>query len=454
MSSTDTQGAATADGAGADTRGPMRKVAAASLAGATLEWYDFQLYGWLSALAFSQLFFPETDPIVGTLLAFVSFGVGFAMRPLGAVFFGHVGDKLGRRSTLLITLLLAGVPTVLTGLLPTYQSIGIWAPVLLVLFRLIQGFGLGGEFGGAALMVVEHAPKRRRGFWGTWAGLGNPAGQFLSIVVVFAFVISLPHDEFLSWGWRVPYLLSVIILVAGMYVRFKVAETPAFEQMKDSGKRAKLPAKDLFRQYPLTILKALGARVADSGTWAVFLVFGISYATTQLDIPKSLTTVYVAVILVAQMIVIPLAGTLSDRIGRRPVIMIGAVVVGVAVFPSFALMNTTQPVLVGLAFLIGFPIGTGMIFAPSGAMLPELFNASVRFSGTSVVFQLSSLAAGFVPAIATSLLLLGDGDPWIVCGFVVLLAVATLLCAYLLPETSQRDLEPEPADNPVDKEKQ
>ncbi|WP_031464519.1 MFS transporter [Sciscionella sediminilitoris] len=421
----------------------IRKVAGASLAGATMEWYDFQLYGWLSALVFNKLFFPASDPVVGTLLAFVSFGVGFVVRPVGALVFGHIGDRIGRKATLLATLLLLGLPTVLTGLLPTYETIGIWAPILLVFFRLLQGFGLGGEFGGAALMVVEHAPQGKRGYWGTWACMGNPAGQLLSIVVVFAFVAALPEQQLLTWGWRVPYLLGVFILIAGLYLRFKVVETPAFARMKQSGGPVRMPVPTLLRRYPLTILKAFGARVADAGTWAVFIVFGISYLTTELHLAKPVALLGVALALVLQLITVPIAGRFSDRYGRKPVIMLGAVLVGLAVFPSFLLMNTANPVLVCLAFLLGFPIGVGMVFAPSGAMLPELFDARVRFTGTSVVFQLSSLAAGFVPAIAASLLLLGGGTPWLVCGFVVLLAVITGACTHFLPETYRRDLNEE-----------
>lgn len=419
----------------------IRRVAATSLAGATLEWYDFQLYGWLSALVFNRLFFPAGDPAVGTLLALVSFGVGFVARPIGALVFGHIGDRVGRKATLLTTLLMLGLPTVLTGLLPTYAAIGVWAPILLVLFRLIQGFALGGEFGGAALMVVEHAPGNRRGYWGTWACMGNPAGQFLSIIVVFAFVTALSDEQFLSWGWRVPYLLGAVILVAGMYLRFKVVDTPSFTRLKQSGRQAKMPVPALLRAYPLTILKAFGARIADAGSWAVFIVFGISYVTTQLHLAQSVALVGVALALVVQMITVPVAGWVSDRVGRRPVIMLGALLVAVGVFPSFLLLHTAHPVLVCLGFLIGFPVGVGMIFAPSGAMLPELFDAKVRFTGTSVVFQLSSLAAGLVPALAASMLMLGGGEPWLVCGFVVLLAAITAGCTRYLPETFRRDLE-------------
>ena len=418
----------------------MRRTAFASLTGATLEWYDFQLYGWLSALAFNRLFFPAHDPTIGTLLAFMSFGVGFVIRPVGALFFGHLGDRIGRKSTLLITLLMTGIPTVLTGLLPTYDSIGIWAPIILVVLRLLQGFGLGGEFGGAALMVVEHAPNGRRGFWGSFAGLGNPIGQLLSIVVVFAFLAGMSDATFLAWGWRVPYLIGIVILAAGLYVRFRVVETPAFAEMKQTGEQLKVPATVLFRKYPLTILKAWGARVADAGTWAVFLVFGISYATTELGISKSLTTIGVALALVMQILAVIWAGRLSDRYGRRRVIMIGAVIIAVCIFPSFVLINTGEPVLLWVAFMLGFPIGTGMIFAPVGAFLPELFDARVRFTGTSIVFQLSSLAAGLVPTIATSLLILGGHRPWLVCGFVVVLAMITFTCTYRLPETYRRDL--------------
>lgn len=429
-----------------DARQPMRKIGAASLAGATLEWYDFQIYGWLAALAFPQLFFPNSDPLVGTLIAFVTFGVGFVMRPIGAVVFGHLGDKVGRKSMLVVTLMIVGIPTVLTGLLPTYETAGIWAPILLVAFRLIQGFGLGGEFGGAALLVVEHAPKGKRGIWGTWAGLGNPGGQLLSIAVVFVVVALLPDDQFLSWGWRVPYLLSIVILIAGLYVRLKIAETPAFRQMKEAGAESRLPVVTLLRTHPTTILKAFGARVADAGTWGVFSVFGISYVTVQLGLPRTVAIVGVTVGLVGQIIMIPVAGALSDRFGRRPPIMAGAVIVAALVFPSFLLMDTGQPVLVWLAFLLGLPIGTSLIFGPVGAYLPELFESNVRYSGTSVVFQLSALAAGFVPAVAASLLVAGGGRPWLVAALVVALAVITFSCVLRLPETFRRDLAAAPTE--------
>lgn len=435
MSSATTEGSARAT-----PPAPIGKVAAASLAGATLEWYEFQLYGWLSALAFNRLFFPAGDPAVGTLVALVGFGVGFIARPIGALLFGHLGDRIGRKSTLLATLLLVGVPTVLTGLLPTYEQIGIWAPILLVGFRLLQGLGLGGEFGGAALIVVEHAPNGRRGFWGTAAAMGNPAGQLLSIAAVFLAVSTLSDEQFLAWGWRMPYLFGVVIVIAGFYLRLRVGETPAFRAMRESGRQARLPMRTLIRTYPGIIFKAFGARLADAGTWAVFLVFGITYVTNTLHLPKSWAIAGVAGALLGQLVVVPLAGALSDRIGRRPVIMAGSLVVAVAVFPSFALMNTGQPLLVCLAYFLGFPIGVGMIFAPTGALLPELFDANVRFSGTSVVFQLSSLAAGFVPATAAALLVAGGGTPWLVCGFLVLLCLVSWACAYALPETRGRDL--------------
>lgn len=418
----------------------MRRVAAAGLAGATLEWYDFQLYAWMATLAFDELFFPTHDPRISTLVALVSFGVGFVARPVGALVFGHLGDRVGRKTILLATLLIVGLPTVATGLLPTYESIGIWAPILLVLFRLLQGFGLGGEFAGASLVIVEHAPASRRGFWGTWAGMGNPAGQLLSIIVVFSILASVSDAEFVQWAWRVPYLLGVLILLAGLYVRLRVDETPAFRELKESRDETRVPLKDLFGQYPLTILKAWGARVADAGTWAVFVVFSIGYMTDELGMAKSSATIGVALALTAQLIMIPVAGALSDRFGRRRVVMTGAVIVGLAIFPSFVLINTAQPSLVWLAMMTGFPIGTGLIFGPVGAYLPELFKASVRFSGTSVVFQLSALAAGFVPAVAAALYVLGGGTPWLVCGLVVVLAVVTFGCTYRLPETANRPL--------------
>ena len=418
----------------------MWKVAAASLAGASLEWYDFQLYGFLTAIAFNRLFFPTSNPLIGTLIAFVSFGVGFAMRPIGSIVFGHFGDKIGRKSMLIITILIIGLSTFFIGLLPTYESIGIWAPILLVSLRLIEGFGLGGEFGGASLMIVEHSPNDKRGFWGSWAGMGNPTGQLLALVVVLIFVASLSNEQFLSWGWRVPYLLSIFILVAGLYVRLKVTETPAFKRMQETRTESRIPLVDLFRTHPIIILKAFGARVADAGTSGVFSAFGIAYVTTSLGLPRATALIGVAIGLVGQMICIPVVGRLSDRFGRRPMIMLGSAWVALLIFPSFLLMNTAQPVLVWVAYLIGWPVGTSLIFAPVGAYLPELFETQVRFTGTSVVFQLSALVAGFIPAIATVLLAAGGGNPWLIAVFIVVLAIITFASASLLPETFRKNL--------------
>jgi MFS family permease len=265
----------------------IRKVALASFIGTAIEWYDYFLYGTAAALVFNQLFFPEFSPLAGTLASFATFAVGFFARPVGGVVFGHFGDRIGRKTMLVLTLLIMGVATFLIGLLPTYETIGVWAPILLVVLRIFQGFGVGGEWGGAVLMAVEHSPRGRRGFYGSWPQMGVPAGLLLGTLAVYLFAL-LPEEQFLAWGWRVPFLLSIVLVGVGLYIRLAIAESPAFRQVQESNTTAPMPIVDVLRTYPKAVLIAMGLRVAENGSFYVFSVFVLAYVTEQLGLPNSL----------------------------------------------------------------------------------------------------------------------------------------------------------------------
>jgi MFS family permease len=271
-------------------------------------------------LIFNQLFFPEAEPLVGTLLAFATYGVGFVTRPVGGLVFGHFGDKIGRKTMLVITLIIMGVATSIIGLMPTYETIGIWAPILLVVLRLVQGFGVGGEWGGAVLMAVEYAPTGRRGFYGSWPQMGVPAGLVLA-TVVFALFEQLPEEQFLAWGWRVPFLLSIILVAVGLYIRLRLMESPAFREVEETHTEAPMPILDVLRTYPKNVLLAMGARVGDNMLFYIFTVFVLTYVVEELGLSESLALIGVSIAAFLEFFAIPFFGWLSDRIGRRPVYM-------------------------------------------------------------------------------------------------------------------------------------
>lgn len=292
------------------------RAAFASFIGTATEYYDFFLYGTAAALIFGQLFFPNVSPVIGTLSAFATFGAGFLFRPLGGVFFGHFGDKIGRKAMLVITLLTMGLATFLIGLLPGYDSIGILAPILLVLLRAVQGFAVGGEWAGAALMSVEHAPQGRQGFFGSWTNNGA-VGGFLLSTVAFGIFSGLPEEQFLAWGWRIPFLFSAVVVAVGLFIRLRVAETPMFEEVKESHTEARLPILEVFRSYPKNMLLIVGCMVGPLIGFFVATVFTLSYATEQLNIDRSTMLPILIVSTIISLLTLPLYGALSDRIGRR-----------------------------------------------------------------------------------------------------------------------------------------
>src|SRR3954468_17547204 len=321
----------------------LRQVALASFVGTTVEWYDFFLYGTAAALIFDKLFFPNVDPTIGTLAAFATFGVGFAARPIGGIVFGHFGDRVGRKSMLVISLLIMGLATAAIGILPSYGTIGIAAPIILVVLRLAQGLGVGGEWGGAVLMSVEHAPKGKRGLYGSFPQMGVPAGLFLS-TVIFAVMQSATSDAtFESWGWRIPFLGSLVLVAVGLFIRMRLMESPAFQQVKDSGTEAPKPIVDVIKTQPREVLVAMGMRIAENGVFYIFTVFVLAYGEKTLDLGKSTMLMGVAIAAAVGLVPVPLGGALSDRFGRKPLYMAGAVFSTLFAFPFFAMVDTKQP---------------------------------------------------------------------------------------------------------------
>ena len=419
---------------------PIRRVAIASFIGTTIEWYDFFLYGTASALIFNKLFFPNYDPLTGTLAAFGTYAVGFAARPIGGIVCGHFGDKIGRKSMLVLTLLIMGVATFLIGCLPTYNQIGIWAPILLILLRVAQGFGVGGEWGGAVLMAVEHAPSGRRGFYGSWPQIGVPAGLLLS-TMVFGQLSRLPEPVLLSWGWRVAFLISIVLVAVGLFIRLAVVEPPVFSQLKESGKGARLPILDALRQHPKNVLFAMGARLAENGAFYLYTVFVLTYATQPtigFTGPAVLKAISISAII--HIFAIPTFGALSDKLGRRPVYLFGALFTGLFAFPFFWLIEASNTFLLVLAIALALVVGHAAMYGPQASFFSELFGTKVRYSGASLGYQLASvIAGGLSPLIATGLLKRYHAS-WPIALYIILLAAVTTISVYFAAETVHTDI--------------
>jgi MFS transporter, MHS family, shikimate and dehydroshikimate transport protein len=425
----------------ADSPSPAstRRVVLASFVGTTIEWYDFFLYGTAAALVFNKLFFTNLDPLAGTMAAFGTYAVGFFARPLGGIVFGHYGDKIGRKSMLVTTLMMMGIATVLIGLLPTYNQIGIWAPVLLVLLRFVQGFGVGGEWGGAVLMAVEHSHAGRRGFHASWVQAGVPVGMLLANGV-FMLVSRMEETAFLSWGWRIPFLLGVLLLGVGMFIRLKIMESPVFTQAKAEDPGPKVPILAVIRDHPRNVILAMGARFAENAFFYIFTVLALSYGSQQLGMSKAGLLNAVMLGSAAQLVAIPLFGALSDRIGRRPVYLGGAIFLLLFAFPFFWLIETRESVFVVLAIVVGL-IGHSAMYGPQAAFFSELFGTRVRYSGASLGYQLASpLAGGLAPLIATALLVWSEGKPWPVALYLIGMAIITIVSVWLAEETHRKGL--------------
>ncbi len=417
-----------------------RRVLMASAVGSALEWYDFFIYGTAAALVFSELFFPKFDPTTGLLLSFASFGVGFFARPFGGIVFGPLGDRIGRKPVLVITLMLVGVGTFLIGVLPTYESVGIWAPIMLVVLRLVQGFGAGAEYGGAVILAVEHAPPGRRGLFGSFAAIGVNIGLLLA-TGVFAIVTQLPQEDFLSWGWRIPFLLSMILIIVGFYIRSKVSETPVFSEIAAKSKAARSPVKEAFRRHPREFLVVFGARLAENGLGYLYPVFTLSYMTKQLGLEKSMVLNGIMLAYAISLFTVPMFSALSDRIGRRPVYGGAAVFSALFAYPFFLMVGTGSQSMVWLALILAISIGTSGMFGPQAAYFAEMFGARLRYSGFATARELGSLLAGGpAPFVATLLLGWALGEPWYVAAYMVGLAIVSAVAIYFGPETYRIDI--------------
>ncbi len=421
-----------------------RRVVFASFIGTTIEWYDFFLYGTAAALVFNRLFFPELDPVTGTMASFATYAIGFFARPLGGVIFGHYGDRIGRKSMLIISLMMMGIATVLIGLLPTYHQIGLWAPAALVFLRFIQGVGVGGEWGGAVLMAVEHSGSSRRGYHASWVQAGVPVGMLLANGV-FMLTSRLDEAAFLSWGWRVPFLLGTLLLVVGMFIRLKIVESPVFakalaEQERSGEKESRLPVIDAIRRHPRNVLVAMGARFAENAYFYIFTVLVLSFGSQQLGIEKPSLLNAVMIGSAVQLVAIPAFGALSDHWGRRPVYLAGTIFLLLFAFPFFWLIGTKIPVLVTLAVVLGL-IGHSALYGPQAAFFSELFDTRVRYSGASIGYQLAApFAGGLIPLVATWFLKRSGGDPTPIAWYLIGMAIITLVSVWLAEETNRKSL--------------
>ncbi|MBG0662191.1 MFS transporter [Enterobacter roggenkampii] len=405
-----------------------KKVLIASLTGSAIEWFDYFLYGTAAALVFNKIFFPMVDPVIGLILSYLSFSLTFFIRPIGGVLFAHIGDRIGRKKTLVLTLSLMGGATVMIGLLPTYEMIGLWAPVLLILMRIIQGMGIGGEWGGALLLAYEYAPEKRKGFFGSIPQAGVTIGMLMATFIVSLMTL-FSEEDFLSWGWRIPFLLSSVLVLLGLWIRKDIDETPDFQKVKASGQVAKAPLRDTLKHHWREVLIAAGLKVVETAPFYIFLTFVVSYATSTLTYQKSQALEAVTLGALVATIMIPLMGLLSDKVGRQRMYAISVFVLGLFIVPWFMLLNTGNTWGIVLATVIAFGVLWAPVTAVLGTLCSEIFSANVRYTGITLGYQLgAALAGGTAPLIATGLLAKYDGD-WVPVAWYLAVTVTISLIA-------------------------
>ncbi|MVW79469.1 MFS transporter [Bordetella sp. 02P26C-1] len=419
----------------------IRRVSLASAIGSTLEWYDFFIFGASAALVFNVLFFPSSDPLAGTIASLASFAVGFIARPLGGVLFGHFGDRIGRKAMLVLSLIMMGGVTFVIGLLPTYESIGIWAPILLTGLRLLQGLAVGGEWGGATLMVVEHAPAKHRGFYGSWPQMGIPAALILSTGVMAAVNAFTTKEEFLAWGWRIPFLLSAILVIVGYFIRKRVSESPSFNRLKSTKAQARLPIATIFKTQKKRVLLMVGSQAAENTSFYIAAVFSLVYLTQTLQIDRSVALRALMIAAAFTLIAQPLFGALSDRIGRKKVFMGGMIFLGLFAFPFFEMLNTRNEFIITVAMVLSLMIGQGSTQAIQPSLFGEQFPAAIRYSGVSVAYQLATVVwSGPTPVLA-AMFVVWTGSYWPIAAYVLIAGLISTLCILPLREAAAVELE-------------
>jgi len=428
-------------------RPPRAKVLIASLTGSTIEWFDFFLYGTAAALIFNKLFFPSDDPLVSLMLSYLTFSLTFFIRPLGGVVFSHIGDRIGRKKTLIITLSLMGGATMCIGLLPTYDSIGVLAPILLVLLRIVQGMGIGGEWGGALLLAYEYAPKERRGFFGSVPQMGITLGMLLASLALTLMSL-LPDAQFEAWGWRVPFIGSVLLVLLGLWIRSGIDETPSFQKAKEEGNVAKLPVVETFRFHWRAVLVAVGAKVVETAPFYIFGTFVVSYATGTLSFDNTAALNAVTAGAIVATVCIPLAGRLSDTFGRQRVYLVGAVLLALFAAPYFLMLGTGSVPLLVLATVIGLGVFWAPVTATIGTLSSEIFSTRVRYTGVTLGYQIgAALAGGTAPLIATWLLSRFDNS-WVpIAVYLVFTALISIVAVSLAHRASK--VEPESSGDPA-----
>ncbi len=411
----------------------MRRVAASVLIGTTIEWYDFTLYAAAAALVFAPLYFPSVDPVAGTLLAFSTFAVGFGARPIGGIVLGHFGDRIGRKKVLVLSLTIMGVATFIIGLLPTYASIGVWAPILLVLMRLAQGFGVGGEWGGAVLTAVEYSSPGRRGLYGSLPQVGVPAGLLLS-TLAFLSVSGLSEEQFLSWGWRVPFLVSIVLVAIGLYIRARLTETPVFERVQETRGRARVPLVEALRAYPLPIVLATGSIIGTGAYFYVVNTYSLSYGTTAKTFSRGELLLAVLVGSAVAIAALPWFGARSETWGRKRMILVGLAAVAVWIFPTMLALDSGNLALLLGTFVVGAVLFS-VSYGPQATFIVEMFDARVRFSAASTCFQLGVLLGGALAPIIAAALVRSTGTVLSVAVYVSVLCLLSLACVAAVTAT-------------------